>query len=484
MKPLLFVGLAVVSAQAGQLAFPGAEGFGRFAQGGRGGDVFHVANLNDAGPGSLREGIGSSSGPRTIVFDVSGTIALASPLVIERPRITVAGQTAPGDGITLRNQALKIAADHVVVRFIRSRLGDLGGKDQDAISVTAGRNIVLDHCSASWGIDECLSAQSEKVDLLTVQWCLVAEGLHRSIHPKGPHGKGGIIGSLRQTYHHNLFANHVARNPKVSWRRHCKVDVRNSVMFNWGSESCADGAHSHVNWVANYYKPGPATRVGVRDCIFRIMTNAEGGSESPLFYIAGNHVEGAPAITGDNWAGGVQFGPGAGLKNRARKPFPYPPISCETSAVDAYKTVLAEVGASLVRDSVDQRVVEEVRTGKPHFGRDGIIDSQAEVGGWPELKSLPAPLDSDQDGMPDAWEKKHGLDPEEPADRNGDRDADGYTNLEEYLNSVVPRARGRSEIGLTTGEAMEAKHAWQSRPTREGKSPWLEVPRLRLAIKP
>ena len=429
-----------VGAAAQQPAFPGAEGFGRFARGGRGGDVYHVTNLHDAGEGSLREGIRSAGGPRTIVFEVSGTIALESPLVIDRPQITLAGQTAPGDGITLRNHALRIAADHVVVRFLRSRLGDLAGIGQDGVSVTAGTNIVIDHCSVSWGIDECLSAQSADVDLLTVQWCLVAESLHRSVHHEGAHGKGGIIGALRQTYHHNLFAHHMARNPKVTWRRFCQVDVRNSVMFNWGNESCADGARSHVNWVANYYKPGPATRETVRHCVFRILHKAEQGvrdDEQAQFYIAGNHVEGFPAVSADNWAGGVQFGPGAGPHNRVRKPFAYPRISYETPAVEAYASVLAAAGASLVRDAVDLRVVEEVRTGRPRFGRDGIIDSQKDVGGWPELRSRPAPPDSDRDGMPDAWEKQHGLDPAAPADRNSDRDGDGYTNLEEYLNGLV-----------------------------------------------
>lgn len=441
MKLLLLTGIAAsvgLIASAQQPAFPGAEGFGRFTAGGRGGDVYHVVNLEDSGPGSLREGIRSANGPRTIVFAVSGTIALASPLVIDRPRITIAGQTAPGDGITLRNHALKVEADHVVVRFLRSRLGDLGGIGQDAISVSAGTNIILDHCSVSWGVDECLSAQSERVDLLTVQWCLVAESLHNSVHHEGAHGKGGIIGSLRQSYHHNLFVHHMDRNPKVTWRRHCKVDFRNNVIFNWGAASCSDGARSHVNWVANYYKPGPATRPNVQSCIFRILKKAEQGvTEHALFHIENNHVEGFSEISADNWAGGVLFGPGAGIENRTRQPFPYPKISYERSAVDAFAPVLAAAGASLVRDAIDRRVVEEVRMGKPQFGRHGIIDSQKDVGGWPDLRSLPAPPDADRDGMPDAWEKMHGLNPHDPADRNLDRNGDGYTNLEEYLNELV-----------------------------------------------
>lgn len=411
------------------------------ATGGRGGTIVRVTNLNASGPGSLADAVSAPN--RIVVFAVSEIIDLARDgqggrIEVAHPNITLAGQTAPGDGITLRNHALRVEADHVIVRFLRSRLGDLGGASQDAVSVSTGSNIILDHCSVSWGIDECLSAQSERVDLLTVQWCLVAEGLHNSIHHEGAHGKGGIIGALRQTYHHNLFAHQMARNPKVTWRRHCQVDNRNSVMFNWGNESCADAARSHVNWVANYYKPGPAIRPNVRNCVFRILKKAEQGvTEHALLHIERNHVEGFPAIFADNWAGGVQFGPGAGLENRARQPFPYPAISYETSAVEAYGHVLALAGASLVRDAIDRRVVEEVRTGQPRFGRGGIIDSQKEVGGWPELRSLPAPPDADRDGMPDAWEAERRLDPRNPEDRNLDRDADGYTNLEEYLNWLV-----------------------------------------------
>ena len=437
-KATLLVVLAATTASSGQPAFPGADGFGRFATGGRGGDVYHVTNLRDSGSGSLRDGIQSARGPRTIVFDRSGTIALESPLVIDRPHLTIAGQTAPGDGITLRNHVLMIAADHLIVRFIRSRLGDPGGRSQDAITVKAGKNIILDHCSASWGIDECLSAQSDVVDLLTVQWCMVTEGLHHSIHENGAHGKGSIIGSLRQSFHHNLWAHQMDRSPKVSWRRFCQVDVRNNVMFNWGDASCHDASHSDVNWVGNYYKPGPATRDHLRNCIFEIRNfPAEGVTENARLYIEGNHVEGFPGISSDNWAGGVRFTGGTGLGNRARQPFPFPGISCETNAIDAYPRVLASAGASLSRDAVDQRIVEEVRTGKPRFGRNGIIDSQKQVGGWPELNSLPAPRDADRDGMPDVWEEARGLNSNSPADRNSDRDDDGYTNLEEYLNWIV-----------------------------------------------
>lgn len=437
-RPWFAAPALLVTALGAQVpAFPGAEGFGRHALGGRGGDVYHVTTLADAGPGSLRDGIASATGPRTVVFAVSGTIALESPLDVNRPHLTLAGQTAPGDGITLRNHALRVAADHVIIRYLRSRLGDLGGKPQDAISVNSGRHIILDHCSASWGIDECLSAQSGDVDLLTVQWCLVAESLHQSIHNKGGHGKGGIIGSLRQSYHHNLFAHHMDRNPKISWRRHCQVDFRNNVIFNWGNASCHDGAHAHVNWADNYYQAGPATRAAVRTCLFRIQTRQDDIPEPPRFYIAGNHLAGEPGISADNWAGGVFFGEGAGPQHRAAAPFPYPAISYATSAVEARPRVLAGAGASRVRDAVDRRVIEDLHTGRPRLGRNGIIDSQRDVGGWPELRSLPAPADTDRDGMPDAWEKSHGLDPRDPADRNAFTIDRTYTNLEVYLSRLA-----------------------------------------------
>ena len=253
-----------------RLAFPGAEGYGANAEGGRGGDVYQVTNTDDTGPGSLREGIDSAEGPRTILFAVSGIVELNSDLKIDKDHITIAGQTAPGDGICLKNYPLKIQADHVIVRYIRSRLGVDARQESDSISVINGSNIILDHCSASWSVDETLSAQSATVDLLTVQWCMVTESLTNSIHHKGKHGFGGIIGALRQSYHHNLFAHHTSRNPKVTSRRHCKVDFRNNVIYNWGFNSHYDGSVADMNWVNNYMKYGPGTKSGVRDRIFQI----------------------------------------------------------------------------------------------------------------------------------------------------------------------------------------------------------------------
>lgn len=429
------------------VAFPGAEGFGRFSTGGRGGDVYHVTNLNDSGNGSLRNGITSAKGPRTIVFDLSGNIMLKSSLKIDKPNITIAGQTAPGDGITLGGGCLKINADNLVIRYLRSRLGDQSGGDDDAITISGGKNIIFDHMTASWSIDETFSCQSSTADSITVQWCMITESLFNSHHEKGPHGMGGIIGSRRQSFNHNLYAHHNSRNPKVTGRRHCEVDFRNNVIFNWGSNSCYDGTASWVNWVNNYYKAGPATKNPVRGRIFEISDKEieAGGINSPddsekyetLFFVEGNIVEGFPAITANNWKGGIDYmGNSSEAKNRASKPFDFPKIP-EQTALEAYKIVLSNAGTSLVRDAIDKRIVHEVETGTVTFGKNGIIDSQKEVGGWPQLKSKPAPIDSDLDGMPDAWEKQENLNPNDPADRNGDRNKDGYTNLEEYLNSLV-----------------------------------------------
>jgi len=418
---------------AQQDAFPGAEGFGRYATGGRGGDVYHVTSLVDGGPGSLRVGIGGATGPRTIVFDVSGTIELNDRLKIEKPNLTIAGQTAPGDGITLAGEPLLVSSDHIIVRYIRVRLGDQSGGDDDAVSINDGSNIIFDHVSASWSIDETFSCQSDEVDSLTVQWCMVTESLRDSHHEKGKHGYGGIIGSTRQSFHHNLYAHHSSRSPKVSWRRHGEVDFRNNVIYNWGYNSCYDGSSCYMNWVNNYYKAGPGTSTGVRDRIFQLFdkdtssTMTDGVYHYEMYetslYANGNYVEGYPAVTSDNWSGGIDYSNGATEQDhRANTPFDFPPIT-EQSAEEAYPLVVADAGASRIRDVVDERIAHEVLTGTTTYhgsktGDPGIIDSQEDVGGWPALSTLPAPTDTDQDGMPDDWETEIGLNSNNPEDRN------------------------------------------------------------------
>jgi len=469
------------------LAFPTAEGFGRHAKGGRGGDVYHVTNLTDSGSGSFRYGIESANGPRTIVFDVSGTISLEKKLNIRSSYMTIAGQTAPGGGITLRGKSFNIKADHVIVRYIRSRLGYVPidknnptAQEQaeylhdarvDAISVKSGSNIIIDHCSASWSVDETLSNQSDDVDLMTLQWSIISESLNNSVHEKGAHGYGGIIGAHRQSYHHNLFAHHNSRLPKITWRRHTKVDFRNNVIYNWGNNSSYDGTSSHTNWVGNYYKPGPATHKNIKSRIFQIYNNLDApdlkssddletnNKYETKFYIANNYVEGDRSVSADNWLG-VDYKTGYSKDYKALVPFNYPEIKQYEPAIalnnkidlftirKRFMNVLNSAGASHVRDSVDERVLTDViqgtasnkvvnSEGKVVIG-NGIIDSQEEVGGWPELdQSVSAPLDTDQDGMPDSWEDKNGLNKNDPTDRNLDKNGDGYTELEEYLNHIV-----------------------------------------------
>ena len=442
-------------------AFPGAEGYGAMTRGGRGGKVILVTNLNDAGPGSLREAV-ETEGPRIVVFRVSGTITLESRLRISNPYITIAGQTAPGDGICVRRYPIGIYTSEVIIRYIRVRLGNETGDDADAISGRYHKNIILDHVSASWSIDETVSIYY--CENVTIQWCLVSESLYNAGHVKGTHGFGGIWGSNYSTYHHNLLAHHSSRNPRFA--SGCGYnDFRNNVVYNWGYNSAYGGEKQHqdsekfnftiVNMVANYFKPGPATRPGERT--YRIVNPSSDDSADNFgkWYVDDNVVYGNPAVTANNWDGGVQ--PQGGSSHIAvlklDQPFDAIPINQQT-AEEAYSSVLEGVGASLPkRDAIDARIVDETRNGYATYEGDtyknkrrvpdeskkcGIIDSQADVGGWPQLKSLPAPLDSDSDGMPDEWEEKYGLDPQDASNTSTDNDNDGYTNIEEYLNRTDP----------------------------------------------
>ncbi|MGY5355654.1 pectate lyase family protein [Wenyingzhuangia sp. IMCC45467] len=447
--------LSISKSNSQQLAFPTAEGYGKFTKGGRGGVVYEVTNLNDKGEGSLRAGIEASE-PRTIVFKVSGTIALESALKIKHPYITIAGQTAPGDGICIKNYSLNIGADHVIIRYLRVRLGDESGDDSDAISSRYRKHIILDHISASWSVDETMSIYH--CDSITVQWSLVAESMSKSNHVKGSHGFGGIWGSNHSTYHHNLLAHHSSRNPRFA-SGSGYTDYRNNVIYNWGYNSCYGGEafqqgndkfkFTAINMVANYYKPGPATEPG--EVSYRIA-NPSFRNEIDDFgkwYVAENFMEGNEKVSRNNWDGGVQSKlPLDKLKQE--KPWKSMPIH-QQSAREAFQSVLKNTGATLPkRDSVDTRIIKETKEGYATFEGasykeshkvvdrsliTGIIDNQNDVGGWPELISIPAPKDTDHDGMPDFWEKKQGLDVHNSEDRNlvG---KDGYTMLEEYLNSI------------------------------------------------
>ena len=421
-----------------QLSFPGAEGFGRFAKGGRGGRVIEVANLNDSGRGSLRAAV-EAEGPRIVIFRVSGNIELKRGLKVTNPYITIAGQTAPGDGICLKDASMRIGTHDVIVRFMRFRLGGDGDKDDDSLGQGC-ENVIIDHCSASWSVDETMTFYRN--NNVTVQWCIISESLWKSHHMKGAHGYGGIWGGNNATFHHNLFAHHSSRNPRFA--RNENIDHRNNVIYNWGFNSAYGGEGCSVNMIANYYKPGPATEGGrKKNRIVEIYDSAG------KWYVAENFVEGNPKVSADNWAGGVQVKGKLDLARlRVDKAFPAAAVRTQT-AKDAYKDVLSFAGAILPkRDAVDRRIVEEVAAGTAQYGRSyegggkGIIDSQEDVGGWPELKSAEPLSDSDHDGMPDEWEQAKGLNPKEASDGAKDRDGDGYLNVEEYLNSLVAAKQG------------------------------------------
>jgi hypothetical protein len=436
------------------LAFPGAEGGGKFASGGRGGKVLFVDNLNDKGEGSLRKAI-EAKGPRTILFRVSGTIELEKPIYIKNDSLTIAGQSAPGDGICLKNYGVVIEANNVIVRYIRVRPGDESKKEMDAISGIGNKNIMVDHCSFSWSNDETASFYGN--ENFTMQWCIISESMNKSSHSKGEHGYGGIWGGNNATFHHNLLSDHNSRNPRFQGSRYSnnpeseKADFRNNVIYNWGSNSAYGGEEGNYNIVNNYYKPGPATSKNSNKRILELTqrffhpahnTDTLGAGK---FFIRGNVMDGSPEVTKNNWLHGVQ---GSGVDevekavSKLKKAVPVEKMKTQQAA-KAYRAVLAHAGASLRRDAADARVVEETRTGMEKFGRTfgggrkGIIDSPEEVGDWPVLEQTSPLPDSDNDGIPDHWEAENKLNPQNKADGNSFSLNSKYPNLEVYLNSLA-----------------------------------------------
>ena len=406
------------------IAFPTAEGWGKYSCGGRGGKVIKVTNLNDHGLGSLRYAI-DYKGARIVVFDVDGTISLETPLRITNDSITIAGQTAPGDGICLKDCPLSINASNVIIRYIRVRVGDKYPHDYD--SVTGGgygqHDVIVDHVSASWSIDECFSLY--KTSNLTVQWCMISQSLAKSHHTKGAHGFGGIWGGKNATWHHNLLADNTSRNPRFSSVANTKnVDFRNNVVWNYGFKAAyGGGEYGEINFVGNYYKPGPAS---IRP---HLLDVSEDGTS--LYFISGNVIEKCDSITTDNWKG--VGGPNP-MSSFVGHPFEYEPIK-EQMPMNMYDMVLEQVGCSQNRDSYDCSIIKEVRTGKPAFSPNGIINSQTEVGGWPKLKIGKAKKDSDNDGMPDSFEDKYGLDKNNPNDASQIAE-NGYANIENYIFTI------------------------------------------------
>lgn len=423
----LFCWSAISLAQT--LAFPTAEGFGKYTSGGRGGKVYTVTNLNDSGEGSLRYAI-EQKGARIVVFNVDGNIELESKLVITNDSITIAGQTAPGDGVCVKNYPFYVRANNVIIRYIRSRMGDKLGAADDAMGAMRVKDLIIDHCSFSWSVDECLSVY--RSTNLTVQWCMVTHSLSKSTHAKGDHGFGGIWGGERASFHHNLLAHHTSRNPRFASDSHFPVDFRNNVVYNWGYKSAyGGGQNGRVNFVANYYKPGPATKDAVKD---RFLDPADDGTGS--YYLAENIMEGRESVTQDNWLG-------VSAKKMTKRDSPFDVVRInQDDANAAYHRVLNSAGASLKRDTYDAMVVEEVRSGTAKAGDSygagtGIIDTQESVGGWPILKIGKSQQDSDGDGMPDYWEKLYGLNQHDVSDSSDYKLSREYTNIEVYINSLV-----------------------------------------------
>lgn len=472
-------------------AFPGAEGFGRYVTGGRGGAVYHVTNLNDSGEGSLRWAL-SQKGTKTIVFDVSGTIHLKSALSVSAGNVTIAGQTAPGDGICVADYPFTVDANNVIIRFMRFRLGDTySDHEGDGLGSLDQKNIMIDHCSVSWSVDECLSFCG--CTNTTVQWCISSQSMYQSQHAKGNHGYGGNWGGSGISYHHNLMIHHNSRTPRLGPRYTTqldeRMDMRNNVIYNWGGNGCYGGEAMTVNIVNNYYKPGPATlkrnatiqkriaAIGIRTTEY--VTNYTAYKPTLHmwgdFYVDGNVNTHYSSVTQDNWTNGVYNQVDASgndgkytsvTKDTMKLAEPMDFVYVTThDAKTAYEKVLQYVGASLSRDWVDTLMVYDARygkasyTGKGNSGQPGIINTPSDNkpanagddwSAWPELKSTPCPTDSDRDGMPDEWEAANGLNPNDATDRNN-TDAEGYTMLEVYMNSLVAHIM---EGGMEGGEPM------------------------------
>ncbi|MBR1388867.1 MAG: pectate lyase, partial [Prevotella sp.] len=410
---------------------------------------------------------------------VSGTIFLTSELKIKNGNVTIAGQTAPGDGICIANYPFVIACKNIIIRYVRFRLGNMevAHHEGDGLGGMDSENIIIDHCSVSWSIDECLSVYGSKN--ITVQWCIVSQSLNNAGHSKGAHGYGGNWGGSGASYHHNLMAHHISRTPRLGPRPGTqtdeRMDMRNNVIYNWIDNGVYGGEGMNVNIVNNYYKPGPDTKTGAKG--MRIAspgirtsdyTKHDSGSPNQWdkmwhvwgkYYVVGNVNTKYPQVTDDNWTYGIYnqidnskvdntFTQETKDTMRIDTPIWYEQVTTH-SAEQAFEQVLTYAGASLHRDAVDEVMVSDARNGETTYTgsgcKKGIINSQEDLrpadaddgwSAWPELKSEEAPADTDGDGIPDEWEQANGLEPNDPAD-GAETAEEGYTNLEVYLASLV-----------------------------------------------
>lgn len=474
-----WAGIPKALPQAEIPAFPGAEGGGMFTLGGRGGKVYVVTSLADSGPGTFREAC-EAGGARMVVFNVAGMIRLETPVSIRAPYITIAGQTAPGDGVVIAGESVDIDTHDVIIRHMRFRRGEVNvARRDDAVGGDAIGNIIIDHTSASWGLDESLSLyrnmwspepnrhpdrspEKQPTVNITIQNSIIAETLDLYNH-----AFGSTFGGLNSTMARNLFANNVARNPSVGmWGDFSFV---NNVLFNWWNRTLDGGDYRSMwNIINNYYKPGPITPENdpVR---YRIAKSEKGSIDATIFariYAHGNKIHDNKLISDDNWAGGIQLGmPHEEAMEyfgqvRMKSPFPMADVTI-MPAQEALGWVMDHAGATIPkRDAVDERIVKQVRTGiiaykegldtkdskyvKRRLPADsykkGIITNVNQVGGYPEYKGTPY-NDTDSDGMPDWWEEKHGLNPNDPADTHGDINGDGYTNIEKFINGIDPETK-------------------------------------------
>src|SRR5574344_27307 len=458
-------------------AFPGAEGGGMFTAGGRGGKVITVTNLNDNGPGSFREAC-ETGGARIIVFNVSGIIKLSKPIIVRAPYITIAGQTAPGDGVCIAGESFWVNTHDVVVRHMRFRRGETNvGRRDDAFGGNPVGNIMIDHCSCTWGLDENISFYrhmfSPGADYKDLKLPTVNVTIQNTISAKAldtyNHAFGSTLGGENCSFMRNLWASNAGRNPSIGWNG--VFNFVNNVTYNWVHRSVDGGDYTALyNMINNYFKPGPLTPKNT-PVGHRILKPESGRSKLGYYvfgrvYASGNIMEGYDAITKDNWAGGIQVQEQANTDGytenmKWNEPFPMPHLTI-MPAKDAYKYVLKNVGATIPsRDIVDERIIEEVETGKPYYveGLDpnsfyqfehrrlpndsykqGIITDISQVGGYPEYKGTPY-VDTDGDGMPDAWEKANGLNPNDPSDAVKDCTGDGYTNIEKYINGISTKKK-------------------------------------------